>query len=399
MTIKFYGRSKHTQKFPHKPIKQGFKIWAICERGYLYNFLFYSRYWKTGELEKNSSLPDTQLVVYQLARSLPPLYGEHTYTIYMDNLFTSTALFRILRSEVFGACGTTRPNSSADFPPTLQVLKEKYGDKLPWGTLLAYPVEGVLCLGWIDNNTVLSLSTIHIVDRVTDVLKRWRRRPLLTSSNAAVSRKPFEGIGVRAELEIPRYIDEYNYNMGGVDIADQHRAAFKTQRKALRNWLPYWYWMIDHAIINAFKIGVHAPGKYWTNRQHRDFRTRLYQVLFQFQLSGEVARKTSMLGNERLNRYTQHTYVIFTSLPHPCAWCSHMKSLETSRSRTPSPKKRCFGDEINTNIPTASMARSRRVRGGCMECRVYLCALKQWDCWWRWHKQEQKPPEAPGQER
>ena len=68
------------------------------------------------------------------------------------------------------------------------------------------------------------------------------------------------------EQLIPRYIDEYNYNMGGVDIADQHRNAFKTQRKALRNWVPQWYWMIDSATVNAFKVGVFAPGKHWTNR-------------------------------------------------------------------------------------------------------------------------------------
>ncbi len=59
---------------------------------------------------------------------------------------------------------------------------------------------------------------------------------------ARESRKPFEGMGARVELAIPRYIDDYNYNMGGVDIADQHRAAYSSQRKALRNWIPTWYW-------------------------------------------------------------------------------------------------------------------------------------------------------------
>lgn len=153
----------------------------------------------------------------------------------------------------------------------LQIMKEKYGHQLPWGTLVAVPVDGVLCLGWIDNNTVLSLSTVHTVNQVTDVIKRWRKRPAATSSNATIARIPFDG-HVRAELEVPRYINDYNYNMGGVDIADQHRQAFKTQRKAMKNWYPSWYWMLDHACINAFKIGVHAPGKHWTKRQHKDFR-------------------------------------------------------------------------------------------------------------------------------
>ncbi len=185
----------------NKPIKQGYKMWALCDRGYLFNFLFHSRFWKTGELEKHTLLTDTQSVVYQLALLLPPLLDGQTYTIYLDNLFTSTPLFRQLKVNGIGACGTTRPDSSPDFPAVLQVLKEKYGHSLPWGTLVAIPVDGVLCLGWIDNNTVLSLSTVHTVNQVADRVTRWRKRPQATSTNATNARKPFEHIGPRAELE------------------------------------------------------------------------------------------------------------------------------------------------------------------------------------------------------
>ncbi len=239
MMIKFYGRSKHTLKMVNKPIKQGFKMWALCDRGYLFYFMFHSRFFKIGELKKHVLLTDTQSIVYQLAVELPPLPDGQTYTIYLDNLFTSTQLFRELKVVGIGACGTTRANSSPDFPNMLHLLKEKYGHVLPWGTLVAIPVDEVLCLGWIDNNTVLSLSTVHTVNKVADHVKRWRRRPQQTSSNATNARKPFNGKGPRAELAIPRYIDEYNFNMGGVDIADQHRAAYKTQRKVIRNWLPH----------------------------------------------------------------------------------------------------------------------------------------------------------------
>jgi hypothetical protein len=43
MMVPFSGRSKHTLKMKNKPIKEGFKIWALCDRGYLWDFLFYSR--------------------------------------------------------------------------------------------------------------------------------------------------------------------------------------------------------------------------------------------------------------------------------------------------------------------------------------------------------------------
>jgi len=64
MMIKFYGRLKYTLKMKNKPIKQGFKIWALCEGGYLYSFLFYSRLWKTGELKQHELLTNTGAVVY-----------------------------------------------------------------------------------------------------------------------------------------------------------------------------------------------------------------------------------------------------------------------------------------------------------------------------------------------
>jgi Transposase IS4 len=48
MMVPFAGRSKHTLKMKNKPVKEGFKIWALCDHGYLWDFLFYSR--TTGKL-------------------------------------------------------------------------------------------------------------------------------------------------------------------------------------------------------------------------------------------------------------------------------------------------------------------------------------------------------------
>jgi hypothetical protein len=45
MMVPFSGRSMHILKMPNKPI-EGFKLWALCDRGYLWDFLFYS--WKNG---------------------------------------------------------------------------------------------------------------------------------------------------------------------------------------------------------------------------------------------------------------------------------------------------------------------------------------------------------------
>jgi hypothetical protein len=39
MMIWFFGRSKHTFKAPNKPIKEGYKIFALYKAGYTYHFM------------------------------------------------------------------------------------------------------------------------------------------------------------------------------------------------------------------------------------------------------------------------------------------------------------------------------------------------------------------------
>jgi len=42
MMVSFEERSIHIQKQPNKPIDHGYKIWALCDYGYTWTFLFYS---------------------------------------------------------------------------------------------------------------------------------------------------------------------------------------------------------------------------------------------------------------------------------------------------------------------------------------------------------------------
>ena len=43
MMVPFSGRSWHTLKMKNKPVSEGFKVWALCDHRYLWDFLFYSR--------------------------------------------------------------------------------------------------------------------------------------------------------------------------------------------------------------------------------------------------------------------------------------------------------------------------------------------------------------------
>jgi hypothetical protein len=93
MMIRFFGRSSHTFKAPNKPIKEGYKMFALCEAGYTYYFMWSSKSNSYGELDKQPDLTPTESMVFQLARQL--LVGI-PHVIYMDNFFTRVPLLRRL---------------------------------------------------------------------------------------------------------------------------------------------------------------------------------------------------------------------------------------------------------------------------------------------------------------
>ena len=134
--------------------------------------------------------------------------------------------------------------------------------------------------------------------------------------------------------------------------------------------------MLDHVCINAFKLAVHAPGKHWTKGQHKDFRELLWFELFGFTIQAKEGLQTDRLGQQRFDDKINHWYKKIATRG-TCAWCSHQASLRSARSRTSSPLKRYFKDNIDTNIPAG---RTPRVHWRYHGCGVHLCG-KQRDCW------------------
>ena len=78
---------------------------------------------------------------------------------------------------------------------------------------------------------------------------------------------------------IPHMIDDYNLHKGGVHIADQYRCYFFTELVARRNWLSFFFWLLDISVVNSFLIfrlvreEDHIP--------HKEFRLSLAGHIFQ----------------------------------------------------------------------------------------------------------------------
>jgi hypothetical protein len=240
----------------------------------------------------------TGFMVLQLVQQALP-QRQNNYTIYMDNYFTTILLFQRLRQLGFGACGTTRPNASKSlFPKVLRLLKELRKSQ-PWNTLYVVPagpnsdtgINSVLCIAWQDNNTITALSTVHTVYQPTDWTSRLRKRPAKILTSAKIAQEPFDDQATK-ELPIPRLIDEYNFNMGGVDRANQLRASYKTHQKALRSWWPIFFWILNVAIINAYCIAKLAYQRQGLKPiTHLEFRKTLYKEFFQQGQVESIVRK------------------------------------------------------------------------------------------------------------
>ena len=94
------------------PIKQGYKIWALGDSGYIYNWLWYPKALGIeglqGDLNQYFGV-DTQVLIILLVKSLPiskPIFTSASistpgppiakYTLYLDNLFINIPLANAL---------------------------------------------------------------------------------------------------------------------------------------------------------------------------------------------------------------------------------------------------------------------------------------------------------------
>jgi hypothetical protein len=118
-------------------------------------------------------------------------------------------------------------------------------------------------------------------------IKRLRKQPRKTASQAAITREPFKG-KVRAELDIPMFINSYNHEMGQVDVANQLRAAYTVHfARNSKEFFPGMFWLLDMVNTNCWKLFysinqsflVYTTGTRNT-RSHRLFLEVLVDLMF-----------------------------------------------------------------------------------------------------------------------
>ena len=253
---RYMGRSKEIVNIPTKPKPEGFKIWVLANCGYVLDWLYYYKGVDNGPVDLNDfftkelGFSKTQAVILDLLSQFR-INNDFRHIVWLDNLFISVRLLTQLEDDGFRAARTVRTTRTErekketksdtkaqqqelqkeinrGLDPRLSDLKLKHNLQLEWGKLYVYLSEDkrVLQLSWKDQNVVLFMTT---VSNGREFKSRLRRRPTKTATNARTSRAPFQGNETK-ELDIPEFIDTYNHFMNGVDVADQLRSYYNTQR-------------------------------------------------------------------------------------------------------------------------------------------------------------------------
>jgi len=186
--IKFTGRSKFKVYMPLKPIKFGFKVYALVpsEAPIILNLSFY-----------DGSTRCIQDIVSEL---ITPFEGKG-HILYMDRFYTSPKIFKTLQTMGVGAVGTCMHNR-------LQLnddLKDNIAS-LNKGEFIYYESNELLLTVWKDSKTVYLLSTVDQVKNMR--LTRRKRKKYITEADPSITEN----------IIIPAAINKYNRLARGVDI-------------------------------------------------------------------------------------------------------------------------------------------------------------------------------------
>ena len=242
--IKYFGRSSLKQAIRLKPIRFGFKVWALCDpSGYLVAFELYQGANFGGDSRVDEELGKCSgTVIHLLDKVLAEdKFQHHQFHVMFDNLFTSAPLLRALKERSQDGTGTLRQNRLSNNPlSSVQYLKKQRRGTMEGAETTD---KALKVTRWKDNQVVSVLSTVYGVEP-KDNAKRWSREE-------------------RKKIDVPRpaAIREYNKYMGGADRLNQNVNKY---RVAINGKKFYWHiftWILDVGMANAWTLHCAAGGK------------------------------------------------------------------------------------------------------------------------------------------
>ncbi|CAC5395945.1 unnamed protein product [Mytilus coruscus] len=232
--IPYKGRVAFKQYMPAKPTKWGIKLWALAESDT--GYMSYCEIYQGKTDRTHVGLASTVVISCLEGANL----SRQGYHVYMDNYFSSPALFTSLFENFdTGACGTVRHNRRG-LPKDLMTKKPvnitQRGDS-------QFRQKGaVAATVWKDKKNVSVISTIH------------------DNGSTEVSRiVQNEGQFQRQQLQCPKMVADYTTHMGGVDRCDQYIQYYFFGHKTLKWPKRVFFKMLEIIKFNAYRLFQISP--------------------------------------------------------------------------------------------------------------------------------------------
>ena len=226
MIVRYYGHNSLKQFIRGKPIRFGYKLWAVCgSDGFCYKFDLYC-----GK-EERAELRDQPLGTRVVLDMLSVVSDPSGHEVFFDNFFTSRTLLSRLKEQGIRATGTVRENRLDKCPVTPRKEMEKsrrgsYQQRFD-------RTSEVLLVRWHDNKIVNVMTNYDTADPPTSTTRYDRT------------------VKKRIPIPQPKVLKNYNSGMGGVDLHDQMLGAYEVAIRGKK-----WYWclitrMLDMAVVNS----------------------------------------------------------------------------------------------------------------------------------------------------
>lgn len=263
-TMRFQGRSAFKLRITYKAEGDGFQCDAICQDGFTY--CFYFRQAPPPEKFIKKGFSPLHARVLEMLEKLP---GEW-YRITFDNLYISTKFVKEAYKMKILVAGVARQGGRG-IPPVLIQKHETTVENVrkARGTVKAAVLEGD---DEVDNFVAVSCydqKPVYFITTMAECIK-W-----------VIKQKKVYSIRLQELVTISflrlNILDEYNFNMGSVDIADQLRNYYRID-KCVRNWKWWWsvfMWGLGMMMVNAYVLytkfmesqGITQPLSHYEFRQ------------------------------------------------------------------------------------------------------------------------------------